>query len=70
MGQGLGKRANASKFRVQLRWDTRRLVVEVHASGSLIRGPSFKSIGYGDTDFEAIAEALEGLARMYHNYKA
>lgn len=31
--------------------------------------PSFRSIAYGDTDFQAIADALESLAQMYRNYR-
>lgn len=30
---------------------------------------SFRSIAYGDTDFQAIANALESLAQMYRNYQ-
>lgn len=45
-----------------------RWVAEVRAS-RLLDGPNFRSIGYGDNEFQAIAEALESLARMYRNYK-
>lgn len=31
--------------------------------------PNFRSIAYGDTDFGAIADALESLAQMYRNYR-
>ncbi len=49
--------------------DTGRWVAQVNASGFL-DGPSFRCVGYGDTEFEAIASALESLARMYRNYRA
>lgn len=31
--------------------------------------PIFKSVAYGDSDFKAIANALESLARMYREYQ-
>ncbi len=49
--------------------ETGRWVAQVSAS-SILDGPSFSSIDYGDTEFEAIASALESLARMYRNYRA
>lgn len=49
--------------------ETGRWVAQVNASG-ILDGPSFRSIGYGDTEFQAIAQALESLARMYQDYKA
>lgn len=49
--------------------ETGRWVAEVYAS-RIQDGPTFSSLGYGDSDFEAIAEALEGLARMYRDYRA
>ena len=48
--------------------ETGRWVAQVSAS-SFLDGPSFRSVGYGDTEFEAIASALESLARMYRDYK-
>lgn len=48
--------------------ETGRWVAEVRASG-LLDGPSFSSLGYGDRDFKAIAEALKSLARMYQDYR-
>lgn len=48
--------------------ETGRWVAQVSAS-SFLDGPSFRSIDYGDTEFEAIASALESLARMYRNYR-
>ena len=49
--------------------ETGRWVAQVSAS-SFLDGPNFKSIDYGDTEFEAIASALESLARMYRDYRA
>ncbi len=49
--------------------ETGRWVAEVRAGG-LLDGPSFSSLSYGDSDFEAIAQALESLARMYRDYKS
>lgn len=49
--------------------ETGRWVAQVNASG-ILDGPSFRSIGYGDSEFQAIAEALESLARMYQDYRA
>lgn len=49
--------------------ETGRWVAQVSAS-SILDGPSFRSINYGDTEFEAIASALESLARMYRDYRA
>ena len=49
--------------------ETGRWVAEVSTHGSGLRGPSFKSIGYGDTEYQAIAEALESISRMYRDYK-
>lgn len=49
--------------------ETGRWVAQVSAS-SILDGPSFSSIDYGDTEFEAIASAFESLARMYRNYRA
>lgn len=49
--------------------ETGRWVAQVSAS-NLLDGPSFRSIDYGDTEFEAIASALESLARMYRDYRA
>lgn len=49
--------------------ETGRWVAEVYAS-RVLDGPTFSSLGYGDSDFEAIAQALEGLARMYRDYRA
>lgn len=48
--------------------ETGRWVAQVSASGFL-DGPSFSSIDYGDTEFEAIASALESLARMYRDFR-
>lgn len=50
--------------------ETGRWVAEVSSSGSVLDGPYFKSIGYGDNDYKAIADALESLARMYRNFRA
>lgn len=47
-----------------------RHVAEVSSWGNILHGPNFTSIGYGDTEFEAIAQALESLARMYRDYRA
>ncbi|PSB46527.1 hypothetical protein C7B80_13165 [Cyanosarcina cf. burmensis CCALA 770] len=47
-----------------------RWVAQVRAGGTRLAHPGFRSIGYGSSDFEAIAEALEGLARLYRDYKA
>ncbi|MBW4637181.1 MAG: hypothetical protein KME05_02905 [Gloeocapsa sp. UFS-A4-WI-NPMV-4B04] len=55
---------------ITLPQETGRWVAEVNASGSVLDGPNFRSIGYGDTDYSAIAQALESLARMYRDYKA
>lgn len=49
--------------------ETGRWIAQVSAS-SVLDGPSFRSINYGDTEFEAIASALESLARMYRDYRA
>lgn len=49
--------------------ETGRWVAQVSAS-SILDGPSFSSIDYGDTEFEAIASAFESLARMYRDYRA
>lgn len=49
--------------------ETGRWVAQVSAS-NILDGPSFSSIDYGDTEFEAIASALESLARMYRDYRA
>lgn len=46
-----------------------RWVAQLSARGIGLDHPGFTSLAYGDTDFLAIAEALEGLARMYRNYK-
>lgn len=47
-----------------------RWVAQASARGIGSDHPGFTSLAYGDTDFSAIAEALEGLARMYRDYKA
>lgn len=47
-----------------------RHVAEVNSWGNILSGPNFRSIGYGDTEFEAIAQALESLARIYRDYRA
>ena len=47
-----------------------RWVAQVNASSTGLDGARFRSIGYGDSDFEAIANALESLARMYRDYRA
>lgn len=47
-----------------------RWVAQVNAGGNVLDGPRFKSIGYGDSDFQAIASALESVARMYRDYQA
>lgn len=47
---------------------TGRWVAEVYASDLWDDGPSFNSFGYGDSDFKAIAQALESLARTYRDY--
>ncbi len=49
--------------------ETGRWVAQVNASG-VLDGPRFRSIGYGDSEFQAIAQALESLARMYQDYRA
>ncbi len=48
--------------------ETGRWVAQVSAS-SFLDGPSFSSIDYGNTEFEAIASALESLARMYRDFR-
>ena len=45
-------------------------VSQVRAGAISSDHPGFTSLAYGDTDFLAVAEALEGLARMYRDYKA
>lgn len=45
-------------------------VAQVRAGGIISDHPGFTSLAYGDTDFLAVAEALEGLSRMYRDYKA
>lgn len=50
--------------------ETGRWVAQVSASSITVDGPSFRSISYGDTEFEAIASALESLARTYRDYRA
>lgn len=46
-----------------------RWVAQLSARGIGLDHPGFTSLAYGDTDFLAIAEALEGLARMYRDYR-
>ncbi len=45
-----------------------RWVAQVRAH-SLLNGPSFSSIGYGDSEFKAIASALDSLSRIYRDYQ-
>jgi ATP-dependent Clp protease ATP-binding subunit ClpA len=45
-----------------------RWVAQVSAFGSS-NSPNFRSIAYGDSDFKAIASALESLVQLYRNYK-
>ena len=40
------------------------------ANSSVIDVADFRSIGYGDSDNEAIANALESVAQMYRDYQA
>lgn len=49
--------------------ETGRWVAEIIADGRGLDGPNFRSIGYGDDDYQAIASALESLARTYRNYR-
>jgi ATP-dependent Clp protease ATP-binding subunit ClpA len=46
-----------------------RWVAKVYAGAISADHPGFTSLAYGDTDFLAIAEALEGLARIYRDFK-
>lgn len=46
-----------------------RFVCEARASGNFSSGIDFNSVAYGGTEFQAIAEALESLARMYRDYR-
>jgi ATP-dependent Clp protease ATP-binding subunit ClpA len=54
---------------VPLPQENGRWVAQASAYGSG-NSPIFKSVAYGDNDFEAIADALESLAQMYRNYRA
>ena len=58
-----------SLYATVLPQETGRWVAEVSNHGSGFHGPSFKSIGYGDSEYQAIAEALESISRMYRDYK-
>lgn len=53
---------------VKLPQENGRWVAQVSAIGSG-SSPMFKSVAYGDSDFQAIAKALESLAQLYRNYK-
>lgn len=55
---------------VALPQESGRWVAQVRAGSTRLAHPGFNSIGYGGSDFAAIAEALEGLARLYRDYKA
>lgn len=47
-----------------------RWVAQVSAHGNAHgNAPNFRSIAYGNSDFQAIADALLSLARMYRNYQ-
>lgn len=46
-----------------------RFVCEAHASGNLSSGIDFSCIAYGDSEFHAIASALESLARSYRDFR-
>ena len=46
-----------------------RWVAQVSTCG-IAGSPNFRSIAYGDNEFQAIAEALESLAHMYRDYQA
>lgn len=61
--------APRSLYATVLPQETGRWVAEVSTSGSGLGGPSFRSIGYGDTEYQAIADALESVARMYRDYR-
>jgi ATP-dependent Clp protease ATP-binding subunit ClpA len=47
--------APRSLYATVLPQETGRWVAEVSANGSGLHGPSFRSIGYGDTEYQAIA---------------
>ena len=53
---------------VPLPQENGRWVAQASAFGSS-DNPLFRSVAYGDSDFEAIAEALESLAQIYRNYR-
>ncbi|MBV8884821.1 MAG: hypothetical protein JO235_12615 [Chroococcidiopsidaceae cyanobacterium CP_BM_RX_35] len=57
----VGRTAPRSLYIITLPQETGRWVAQVN-TGSTLDGSSFRSIGYGDTNFKAIAEALESIA--------